>query len=168
MKKTLIALATILTLSGCGSTTVKTPVSEPIAATSEKEEEILTIQEFAEPIVIIDNEDIIFTVKSIIYSDFWDSYGLKVYMENKTDKNLMFSWEGVSINDYMNDPFWANEVAAGKKDNSQIMWSTLSLADDDITYDTISNIEFTLSVYHYDNETWDSTCYLYEKFVINI
>lgn len=80
-------------------------------------------------------------------------YILHVYMENKTDRNLMFSWDMVSVNGHSIDPFWAVSVASGKKACSRITFYKSDLDDNGI--DTVSEVSFTLSVCDYDDWTAD-------------
>lgn len=88
------------------------------------------------------------------------AYTLHVYMENNTDRNLMYAWDKVSVNGFMVDPFWAMSVAAGKKACSEITFSRSQLEDNGIT--DISDIEFTLLVSDYDN--WETPNLLDETY----
>ena len=100
--------------------------------------------------VIVDNEYCTFQIKKAAEDSIW-GFTLKVFCENKTpDKTLMFSLDNVSVNGYMVDPFWANEVAAGKKSNSEISFSSSSFEEIGIT--TADEIIFTLNVY--DSDDW--------------
>ena len=38
-------------------------------------------------------------------------YTLNCYVSNNTGKNLLVSWDGVSVNGFMADPFWAASVS---------------------------------------------------------
>ena len=53
-------------------------------------------------VVIADNQDLRFVVERADRENN-AGYILHVYMENKTDRNLMFSWDMVSVNGYMID-----------------------------------------------------------------
>ena len=99
---------------------------------------------------IVDNEDIRFVIE---WADGEDpsAYTLHVYLENKTDRNLMYAWDLVSVNGKMIDPFWALSVAAGKKACSEISFYLSDLEDNGI--EAVENMEFTLLVSDYDN--WD-------------
>ena len=102
-----------------------------------------------EETVIVDNEYCTFTITSIDADNFW-GYTLNAYIENKTDKNLMFSLDNVSVNGYMCDPFWASSVSAGMKSNEEISFSESDFEENGITDVTV--IEFTLSVR--DDDDW--------------
>ena len=64
--------------------------------------------------VIVDREDLYFAIKEV-RADAALGYTWKLYVENRTDKNLMFTFEKVSVNGVMCDPFWAEVITAGKK-----------------------------------------------------
>lgn len=103
-------------------------------------------------VVIADNQDLRFVVERADRENN-AGYLLHVYMENKTDRNLMFSWDMVSVNGYMIDPFWAVSVAAGKRACSRITFYKSDLDGSGI--DTVSEVSFTLSVCDYDDWTAD-------------
>lgn len=172
----ILASVMCFSLCACGSDPVETPADDVISNVETIDptpDEILEdsaaadILNISDPIVVVDNEYITFTVKSVVYDEFWETYGLKVFMENKTDKTVMFSWDEVSVNGYMCDPFWASEVAAGKKENTEISWYLTSFEENDIDYTQITDIEFKLSAYSTNEETWDSTYYVEDVFTLN-
>ena len=177
MKKTIsLALAALLSLSmaACGSsdsvttpptteavsqatTAPTTPATE--AATEETTE--ATIAAF-ESIVLVDNEDITFSITGI-EEDGLIGYTLKVFLENKTDKELMFTLEDTSVNGFMCDPFWAETVVAGKKSNTTISWFESDFQENDI--ESVEDITFTLRIY--DNDDWMADDILKEVFTVN-
>lgn len=112
-------------------------------------------------VVIVDDENCIFTVTGVKADGFW-GFTLNVLCENNTDKNLMFSWESVSVNGYMVDPFWATEVAAGKKANSEISFSSDQLEKCNIT--TVDEMVFTLRVY--DSDDWSADRLVNDEYAI--
>jgi hypothetical protein len=83
---------------------------------------------------------------------------MKLFIENKEDENLMFSIRDASVNGFMIDPFWANEVAAGKKANETVTFLKSDLEKNGI--ETVEEITFTLVVYESDEIT---TEHLVEK-----
>ena len=87
-------------------------------------------------------------------------YTIFVYLENNTDRNLMYSWDMVSVNGFMADPFWATSVAAGKRACSEISFSRAELEANGIT--DVSEIEFTLLVSDYDD--WEADYLLQETY----
>ena len=98
--------------------------------------------------VFVDDENCTFTIKSIDPDGDW-GYTLNAFLENKTDLNLMFSLDAVSVNGFMCDPFWASQVSAGMKANEEISFYESSLEDLGIT--DVTEITFTLCVYDYDD-----------------
>lgn len=111
--------------------------------------------------VVVDNADFTFTIKSINPNGDW-GFTLNVFCENKTDKTLMFSWDNVSVMGFMVDPFWASEVAAGKKSNNSISFSYDEL--DAIGMEAVDDITFTLHVS--DSDSWFADPVLNEEFSI--
>ncbi len=89
------------------------------------------------------------TFSSVAEDKIWGPT-IKVLCENKTTKALMFSVDDVSVNGYMIDPFWATEIAAGKKENSTMSFSKTTLAECGI--DMLDEVTFTLKVY--DSNDW--------------
>lgn len=111
--------------------------------------------------VIVDNENITFTIKEIDDNSFF-GYTLKAYLENKTDLELMFSLNNVSVNGFMCDPFWASSVTAGMKSNEEISFMDTEFEANGIT--TVTEITFTLRVS--DNNDWMADPILEETFTI--
>ena len=97
--------------------------------------------------VLVDREDLYFAIRDVKDNSAL-GYTWQVYVENRTDKNLMFSFERVAVNGVMCDPYWAEVIAAGKKGNCEIVWLRDSLDQRQIT--DVRNIEFTLNVYNDD------------------
>lgn len=111
--------------------------------------------------VIIDNEKCTFTIKSASQNAYV-GMTVDVLLENKSDKTLLFTWNNTSVNGYMHDPFWAEEVAAGKKANSTIHFDTYQLENYGV--ESVDEIEFTL--YVYDSDDFMADPYVNEVFTI--
>lgn len=77
-------------------------------------------------------------------------YGVKIYLENKTDKDLMFSVESAAVNGVQTDPFFATEVAAGKKSNETISFMDSTLEENGIVDYTDIELAFEVS----DADDW--------------
>jgi hypothetical protein len=90
-------------------------------------------------------------------------YTLKIFLENKTDKDLMFSVDDVSVNGFMCDPFWASTVSAGKKANEKVTFSEAAFAENGI--EVVDEITFTLHVYDSNDLSADSL--LKKTFTVN-
>lgn len=101
-------------------------------------------------VVVAEDENIRFVIDDAF--DDASSYVLQVYMENNTDRNLMYSWDLVSVNGNMIDPFWAVSVTAGKRACSEISFNRSDLEANGIT--GVSSIEFKLIVSDYDD--WEA------------
>ena len=171
MKKqftSLIAITLSLLLSACGSSSASDTVSStqnsteaPVASVVESAavEEVPSFQEQT----IVDNEYCTMILQSIDESGMW-GYSWKVYLENKTDKNLMFGIDDRSVNGVMADPFWAESVAAGKKSNETISWSSSLFEENGISADNVTQVSFNLRVYDYDD--WSADGFVDDTFTI--
>lgn len=115
--------------------------------------------ETAGQVVVAEDENARFVIE---WADAEDAseYTVYVYMENKTDRNLMYAWDMVSVNDMMVDPFWATVVAAGKRACAEVVFYRSDLADNGI--EDVENIEFTLIVSDYDD--WEGGNMLEKSF----
>ena len=109
--------------------------------------------------VIVDNDDLTFIIMNVD-DELADYYTLNCYIANHTDKNLMISWDEVSVNGFMVNPFWALSVAAGKQAYTEIIFFRSDLDEQDI--EVVQNIEFRLQAY--DNDNWDEAYILDEVF----
>lgn len=109
--------------------------------------------------VVAEDENVRFVIE---WADAEDAstYTVYVYMENKTDRTLMYAWDMVSVNDVMVDPFWTALVSAGKKACSEVTFYRSELAENGI--EDIENIEFALIVSDYDD--WESGNLLEKSF----
>lgn len=155
----LLVMVGILCLSviGCGDTTTMQGEIKEDAVTEEEQKESF------DEVVFVDDENCMFKISDAEEDDIW-GYVLKAEMENKTDKNLMFSFNDVSVNGFMCDPFWATSVQAGKKAKSDISFSTDSF--EELGIEKVENIEFTLSVY--DEDDWMAEHLVEEVFTLTI
>lgn len=76
-------------------------------------------------------------------------YVLPCYVENNTDKTVMFSWDAVEVDGLVVTPAWSVTVAPGKRAVSEIAIPGGELADAGI--ETVEKIVFTLIVSDYDD-----------------
>ena len=165
----LLCLTLLLSLAACGSEAApetqvptaapteptETPAEEPTLAPTEPAEVI------SEELVLVDNENLTFIVKG--FSDNAHlGLEMQVYCENKTDRSMMFSLDGVSVCGIMYDPFWALEVSAGKKANDTIYFDTFALAEMGI--ESVDEISFRL--YATDFDDWLANPYVNEPFTV--
>lgn len=102
-------------------------------------------------LVLFSNESCAMVVTGFDPESLW-GYGVDVYLENRTDRPLMFAtWDGM-VNGIACDPCWAVEVAPGKRYNGQISWMTQELEEAGIFQ--VEQITLTLRVY--DSENWQT------------
>lgn len=158
-----LVLALMASFAACGEATEQTPAEVPAAtkeAAPEKEEPVEKTAEEAAPApeitfteqLLVDDENCTVKITGIKDDSIW-GYALKVLLENKTDLELMFSLDGVSVNGYMCDPFWGTAVTAGMKANEEISFSSDSFERNSIVNPT--DIQFTLRVSDYNDWTKD-------------
>lgn len=157
------AVLTVLSLAGCrGNVEVSQPTMEPSAQTTQQlQTQPTTAQPVFEELVLVDDEHCTFKIMAVDNQSIW-GYTLKVFLENKTDKDLMFSLNDVSVNGYMCDPFWATTVNAGMKSNSEVNFSASDLERSGIT--EVTEIEFELNVY--DSNDWTADKLVDEDFTV--
>lgn len=167
------ALVLTLSLAACSGnadseTTVPStgtvPTTTAPAATTQPQE--TTVPETTAPeqseTVLVDNEDITVKLKGFNPNDLL-GFSMELFLDNKQDESLMFSARNVSVNGFMIDPFWASEVAAGKKANESVTFLSSELEKNGI--ETVEEITFTLVVYESDDMTAE---YLLEQtFTVN-
>lgn len=118
-------------------------------------------EEGPEDVVLFSNEDCAMTVTGFDPESIW-GYAMNVYLENRTDETLIFSASDVAVNGFMCDPYWAVEVAPGKKCNGQITWSESNLTENSITQ--VESI--TLPVRVYESDDWMDGDVFSETFTI--
>ena len=92
---------------------------------------------------VVDNDQMSFLILDTDPDGFW-GYTLLVYAENKTDTALSFSWDNVSVNGFMSDPYFGTTLRAGTRGYFQISFLSSSFEENGIT--EVEEIEFTLRV----------------------
>lgn len=101
-------------------------------------------------VVVVDNDQCVIKITSV-EDDRVFGFTLKAFFENKSsDKTYMFSVESAAINGVQCDPFFATEVAAGKKSNESIIFYGDELKD--YAVGDYTDIELTFRVY--DTNDW--------------
>ena len=157
-----------ITITNEGSTIVFTPIdASEVSSEAPDFSALLTDafgEAFGEPVYIdpdsyslkdetvIDNEKCTFIIEEV--EDNGTDVIFKVFCENKTDKNVMFSIDDVTVNGYMNDPFWGTSVTAGKKAKESISFSKGALSEYGLL--PIDELSFVLRVSDEDNWMADS------------
>ena len=98
--------------------------------------------------ILIDNAEYTFIILDPYMDPLW-GYSLPCFIENKTNIKTGFSWDDVSVNGFMVDPFWSTSVPSGKRSVSTINFSSSSLEEAGIT--SIEEIDLTFSISDYEN-----------------
>lgn len=161
----ILSVILVFSLAACGGSPNETSSSAKAEASTEKtaakteatsEEKTYSLPETT----IVDDENCTFIIKEIKETSY--SVEVSAFCENKTDKLLMFSLDNVVVNGYMNDPFWATEVAAGKKANQTIEFYTDGTTG--LSIDQIDELRFDLLVF--DSEDWEAPHLVDDSFVV--
>lgn len=150
-----LAILMVVSLTACGgessssSTDATKPSSVEDSSTISQEESSNPTEVSFEEITVVDNEQCTIKITEIDKGNIW-GYTLKTYLENKSaDKTYMYSVTSAAINGVQTDPLFATEVAAGKKSNSDISFSS-DLKQYGIT--DFTDIELSFKVY--DSNDW--------------
>lgn len=101
--------------------------------------------------VLIDQNNIVITAKEYVSDSIWGD-GVKVLLENNSDKDVMVSCNALIVNDYMITDLFASEIAAGKKANETLYLSSTQLKAAGI--ENVGKVEIYFHVY--DSNTFDS------------
>lgn len=102
-----------------------------------------------EQTVLVDQDNVVITATGMDESVFGPE--LKLLIENNSDTNLTFQVRNASVNGYMVDTMMSEDVAAGKKSNTEITFTTSGLKECGI--DTFANMEFSFHIFTTDG--WD-------------
>ena len=161
------AATLILSLAACSGssdseTSIPSTEGNPTQTTTEATAQPADAVDLFDEIVLAENENVSVKITDVDQNNFW-GYTLKVYLENKTDRELMFTVESVSVNGYMCDPFWAASVAAGKKANEEISFSESDFESNGI--EAVEEITFTLRVF--DSQDWTADDLFHQTFTVN-
>lgn len=101
---------------------------------------------------IIDNEYVTVIVTGYEHDDIF-GYTANLFLVNKSDKEIMFSANDVSVNGYMMDPFYATSVIPGKCMFSSMSWLDSTFDENGIT--EVEEIEFTFRAHDSNDFTSD-------------
>ena len=136
--------------------------SEENAAAEKSEGVDVSIEEQ----VLVDQDGIKITALEYVKDSIWGD-GIKVLIENETDKDVMVGCNALIVNDYMINDLFVSEVAAGKKSNETIYLSSSELKAAGI--DTVGRIEIYFHVYDTDSydKIFDSDCVTIETSAID-
>ena len=165
MKKFLVIMLSflmILSFASCGGGSSDGGAGNDPADTEESAETAEGGQ--FEEIVLFDTDDATMKVVGYHTDEILGWWILEVYLENKTDKTLMFSIDNASVNGYMLDPAWASEVTAGNKENTEVSWT-----GDDLESNGIEKVEkIEMKVIVYDSDDWTGDYLIEDTFTVQI
>lgn len=111
--------------------------------------------------VLVNNEDFCFSITEFGAESAF-AYAINVYLENKTDKNVLFTLDTASLNGYSCNPYWASKIPMGKRANAFVSWMDSDLNRYGIT--SVNEIEFNLRVY--DADDWASPPLFNQTFTV--
>ena len=141
-----IILVTVMVLTLVACVAEPTPSDKPNTDNNDNSNNTVTFSE----VVAVDNPECSIKITGIDPDNLW-GYTLKAQLENKSsEKTYMFSVESAAINGVQCDPFFATEVAAGKKSNNDISFTDDVFEKNDIG--DFTDIELTFRVY--DSNDW--------------
>lgn len=112
--------------------------------------------------IIVDNEFVTVIVTGYENRRIW-GYTVNLFFVNKTDKNISIVTDEESINGFMSDPYFADDVSAGNCAFSSMSWFDSDLEDNGIT--DVEEIEFRLRVY--DSDDWFDSDFVNEVITLN-
>ena len=113
-------------------------------------------------ITIVDNDNVSVIVTGYSIDDIW-GYTMHLYLVNKTNMNLTFSADEVSVNGIMADPFWASTIGAGRVSFEAMSWFDSTFEENGIT--DVEEIEMKLRIYNSDD--WSADDIYSETIVLN-
>jgi len=145
MRKRMKVLTTALCLSmffivaqACGS------------SESEDRKDIVTSVSIEEQL-LFERDGIVVTAKEYVTDDIWGD-GIKLLIENHSDKSVTVGCNALIVNDYMISDLFVSGVAAGKSANKIMYLSNIELEAAGI--DTVGQIEAYFHVY--DSDTYET------------
>lgn len=143
----------ISSVESSDATTESTNTNDSEAASAETATESASTSETSgvsvEETVLVDQDNIKITATGI--EDGWFGTELKLLIENNSDTGLTFQARNSSVNGYMVDTLMSEDVAPGKKANTELTFSTTGLKDCGI--ETMAVMEFSFHIFNTD--TWD-------------
>ena len=113
--------------------------------------------------ILIADTDEVKVVAVGVDSDDMFGYGLVLYLENKTDGEVMYTVDNVSVNGFMADPFWATSLSANTVCYKELTWFSTTLEDAGV--ETVEEIEMNFKAYDY--EDWFDDKYFEEIITLN-
>lgn len=132
-------------------------VSEDLDASTDSDTSKDTVDESASTEVtideqtLVDQDDIVITATEYVTDSIWGD-GIKLLLENNSDKDITVGCNALIVNDYMITDLFVSEVAAGKKSNETLYLSSTQLKAAGI--ENVGKIEIYFHIY--DSSTFDT------------
>lgn len=101
--------------------------------------------------VLVDQDGIVVTATEYVTDSTWGD-GIKLLLENNSDKDVTVGCNALIVNDYMITDLFSSEIAAGKKSNETLYFSSTQLKAAGI--ESIGKIEIYFHIY--DSSTYDT------------
>lgn len=107
--------------------------------------------------VLVNQNDIVVTAKEYVTDSFWGD-GIKLLLENNSDKDVMIGCNALIVNDYMITDLFSSGIAAGKKSNETLYLSSTQLKEAGI--ENVGKVEIYFHVYDSSNYNtiFDTDC----------
>lgn len=99
--------------------------------------------------VLFEQDGIVVTATEYVTDSMWGD-GIKLLLENNSDKNIVVGCNALIVNDYMITDLFSSEIAAGKKSNETLYLSSTQLEAAGI--ENVGKIEIYFHVY--DSSTY--------------
>lgn len=165
MKKLLaILFSLIMIFSFAACDTIK--VDEECSTCEEVVSEEVSMEETVEfnKNIIVETEEFAFLVDNAEVNKIDNTWSVKVYMQNKTDSILNFSWKDMSVNNSKVDTSWNYGVMAGEKDRSVVVFDIAEFETKGIK--NVETLKFTLSVEDEEGKVVENTEYIFSLTVL--
>ncbi len=134
-----------------GTKDVSTASDETKENATDDDKEVATSTDTTiEEAVIVDQDGIVITALEYTTDSIWGE-GIKLLVENNSEKNVTVSCKSLIVNDYMISDLFVSSVAAGKKANETMYLSSAALKAAGI--DSVGQIEIYFRVY--DSDSYD-------------
>lgn len=101
--------------------------------------------------VLIDQNDIVVTASEYVTDSIWGD-GIKLLLENNSDRDVTVGCNALIVNDYMITDLFVSGVAAGKKANETLYLSSTQLKA--VGIENVGKVEIYFHVY--DSDTYDN------------
>lgn len=146
-----IESAEIRTEQSDSSASAENAPSESEESTETSEEEIISEQ------VLLEYEGLKITAKEIVTDSIWGE-GLKLLIENNSETSLGVGCNALIINDYMITDLFSSTIAAGKKSNENMYFSSSQLEAAGIS--NVGKIEVYFRIYDAESyrTIYDADC----------